>query len=127
MRVIAHHKGIDARDFRKQEREQPQRVHLAKRVCRMRRQQDLLQVVPEFDAGGRVSGHEGQSFFDLPFRGRAKFQAVARHEAKGAQDNLGRSRRLGITKEHQTVDHIELDVRKARPEMLELPVQGGPR
>ena len=50
MRVVAYHQRIDCGEFRKQQREQAQRMHRAQRICRVGSDERVLKRVPQLGA-----------------------------------------------------------------------------
>ena len=79
---ISHHQGFDPFELRQQERQQPQRVHRAESVSRVRLNQRFLQVEPELRTPRRSGGQCWKDLLNLVLGGRAQFQPLLGHEMK---------------------------------------------
>src|SRR6185312_5087941 len=89
----------------------------------MRRQEDFLQVMPEFHSFRRVLSQFRHHLLDLVLRCRAERQAVPRHESECAERQLRVAKGFGPVQKNSPIDDREFRIRKPRAQILKLPVK----
>src|SRR5579864_3421753 len=109
---IANYQRVNQLQLRQEQSQQPQRVHGAKRVGRVRLQQRLLQVQPQLCSPGRRRGQRWKRLLDAKLGGSAQLQTVVGHEVKKSEQDFRVLQRRRLLQKNEAIHHGKVWRRK---------------